>query len=53
MKESKGQTGPFFVCSNKCCLFFATFSYKCDMDANICCVNATCKGGYVREITKE
>ena len=52
MKESKGQTGPFlFVVINT--VSFATFSYRCDMVANICCINATCKGGHVREITKE
>jgi len=53
MKESKGQTGPFFVCSNKYCLSFATFSYICDMVANICSVNATCEIRQVRESTKE
>ena len=53
MKESKGQIGPFFVCSNKHCLFFATFSYSCDMVANICSANATCEVRHVRGSTKE
>ncbi|CAM3979644.1 hypothetical protein BALU111458_10410 [Bacillus luti] len=53
MKESKGQIGPFFVCSNKHCLFFATFSYSCDMVAIVCSVNATREVGQVKEIMKE